>query len=49
MSIDKTSTTSQDHEVLNTEAAAAAVTAVDPACSCRSRVWPATSPSSGAS
>ncbi|MGF0169549.1 sugar ABC transporter permease [Streptomyces sp. Marseille-Q5077] len=30
MSIDKTSTTSQDHEVLNTEAAAAAVTAVDP-------------------
>ena len=30
MSIDKTSTTSQDHEVLNTEAASAAVTAVDP-------------------
>ncbi|NUP24234.1 MAG: sugar ABC transporter permease [Streptomyces sp.] len=31
MSIDKTSTTAQDeHEVLNTEAAAAAVTAVDP-------------------
>ena len=30
MSIDKTSATAQDHEVLNTEAAAAAVTAVDP-------------------
>ncbi|MER5936346.1 sugar ABC transporter permease [Streptomyces sp. uw30] len=30
MSIDKTSATAQDHEVLNTEAASAAVTAVDP-------------------
>lgn len=48
MSIDKTSETPEDHAVENPEAAAAAVTVVDPGSSSASRASRVTCPSSSA-